>query len=525
MGGAIAGASTALLLRRRLPHLRVLIVEKKTEFDWKVGESTVEVSAYFLTRELRLAEYLIREHLQKQSFRFWFHHGEVRSLPEASEVGPYQLARTPAFQLDRSKLDEHVLQRAVQEGAELWRPARVVSFALAEDTGQADNTLLVERGGRRVEVRARWLVDASGRSAMIARAKQMLHPLREHPTAAIWARFRGVRDLEGPEICGTDPANPYLRSVLAPRWLATNHFTGWGYWIWFIPLRGGETSIGLVWDQRLVEPQGAHPQEKLLRFLQDNPLTRQLIEGAEVVPGDVRQFGHLPYLVDRAAGVGWSLVGDAAGFLDPFYSPGLDQMGFSARWTVELIRQREKMGDGESFARFVAEHSRAYTRYFRLLFEGIYRDKYYLMGDYDTMTAAFLLDTSLYYLVEAIPLYRWSADRMLVPPFYQKYSEIALRPIRFYQRRLVSIARRKRKLGIYGARNAGRRPRLVGFSVRSAVWLMFARGLGYYLRAEAENALSYLIRPKPMIPRMPIPAEPQRRAAAPNPTAEIIIGS
>jgi flavin-dependent dehydrogenase len=43
-GGAVAGASTAILLRRRIPGVRVLVVEKSDRFDWKVGESTVEVS-------------------------------------------------------------------------------------------------------------------------------------------------------------------------------------------------------------------------------------------------------------------------------------------------------------------------------------------------------------------------------------------------------------------------------------------------------------------------------------------------
>ena len=62
--------------------------------------------------------------------------------------------------------------------------------------------------------------------------------------------------MDGVEIAGTDSSDPFHRAVLAPRRLATNHFTGWGYWIWFIPLSGGETSVGLVWDTRLVQPEG-----------------------------------------------------------------------------------------------------------------------------------------------------------------------------------------------------------------------------------------------------------------------------
>ena len=44
VGGAFSGAATALVLKRRQPDARVLIIEKTSEFDRKVGESTTEVS-------------------------------------------------------------------------------------------------------------------------------------------------------------------------------------------------------------------------------------------------------------------------------------------------------------------------------------------------------------------------------------------------------------------------------------------------------------------------------------------------
>ena len=82
------------------------------------------------------------------------------------------------------------------------------------------------------------------------------------------------------------------------------------------------------------------------------------------------------------------------------------------------------------------------------------------MGDYDTMTIAFLLDTALYYLAAVMPIYRWSHERLGVPPFFEDGAEIGFYPIRFYNRRLVTIAQRKKALGIYGNHNAGRRPRV-----------------------------------------------------------------
>jgi len=513
VGGAVAGASTAIVLKRGKPDLKILVVEKTEQFDWKVGESTVEVSSYFLTRVLKQWTYMTREQLPKQAFRYWFFNDDVTCLREASETGPTQMARTPSFQLDRAKLDTHLLDVARQEGSEVWRPAKVTGYTLGEGAGP--NTLTIEKSdGTTATVTCRWLVDATGRQAMLARKRGGVTPIDTHPTAAIWARYNDVIDMDGVDLCGPDSGDPWQRAVIAPRRLATNHFNGWGYWIWFIPLHDGEMSVGLVWDKRLVTPEGTTPLDKLTRFLQTNPLTKQMIEGAKVVEGDCRYYAHLPYFVDKFIGPGWAQVGDAGGFLDPFYSPGLDQMSFSVWTRTRLILEDFAGAPAEKMTKAYAEHNRCYDRFFKYFYESIYRDKYYVMGDYDTMTIAFLLDTALYYVAAIMPLYRWSHERLGIPPFFQDGAEIGYYPIRFYNRRLVKIAQRKMALGIYGNHNAGKRPKFVGFSVRSAMWVMLLHGLLRWGKAELANAWTYVVRPKPL-------ARPEgnRGAASPAPAA------
>ena len=515
MGGAISGAATAVLLRRRMPDVKILVVEKSPAFDWKVGESTVEISAYFLTRELKIYDHLSREQLPKQAFRYWFHNEKVSCLREASETGPTQLARTPSFQIDRQKLDEHVLALAAQEGAEVWRPAKVVDVAL---NGDAGNTLVVEKAdGTRATVLCKWVVDATGRQAMLARKRGGLSPIESHPTSAIWVRYRGVKDMDGMEIAGKDSSDPFHRAVLTARRLATNHFTGWGYWIWFIPLQGGETSVGLVWDTRLVQPEGATPLEKLTRFLDANPLTREL-------------------LTQRDAGRGrLPAVRPPAVLRGPVHRSGLDvrratpaassipsTRRASTRWRsrstarVRLVEKALSGAPADEMAKEYELHNKRYARYFTYFYEAIFRDKYYVMGDYDTMTIAFLMDTALYYLAAVIPIYRWSSERLGLPPYYQDGSEIAFYPMRFYNRRLVAIAKRKKALGIYGNHNAGRRPGFVGFSVRGASWVMLGHGLLRWAKAELANAWSHVVKPAAIggpLPDLP-PKQPRAQAAA-----------
>src|SRR4030095_7448010 len=114
LGGAIAGASAALLLRRENPRLRVLVVEKLSAFDEKVGEATTEMSGMFLTRRLRLWRHLENEQLPKEGLRYWFRNEAVRTHAQASEAGGFVRSTVPSFQLRRDALDEHVLACAVE---------------------------------------------------------------------------------------------------------------------------------------------------------------------------------------------------------------------------------------------------------------------------------------------------------------------------------------------------------------------------------------------------------------------------
>jgi 2-polyprenyl-6-methoxyphenol hydroxylase-like FAD-dependent oxidoreductase len=120
LGGAFSGAATALLIKRRRPDARILIIEKATEFDRKVGESTTEVSSCFLTRILGLTSYLGHEQLLKQGLRLWFANGPDQRFDDCVEIGARYQARLPTFQVDRSKLDAHLLDLAAQVGCGIW---------------------------------------------------------------------------------------------------------------------------------------------------------------------------------------------------------------------------------------------------------------------------------------------------------------------------------------------------------------------------------------------------------------------
>ena len=457
IGGSLAGSASAIMLLRERPQLKVLIIEKSAAFTRRVGEASVEVSAYFLCRVLGLTQYLNDAHLVKQGMRFWFYNDRAETLADCAEIGGRYLARVPAFQLDRAALDEEVLRRAVSAGALLLRPASAGRVTLSSG-GMQSVEVRVEDQTRKIT--ARWVVDASGVAALLARQNGWWKPNTDHPTTAVWARWTGVKDWDSYELCQKFPE--YGMSCHGMRSTATNHLVGDGWWAWVIPLKGGDVSIGVVFDQRLVEwPESGSLGQRLKEFLLRHPAARELLADAHWREGDVHWRKNLPYYSTTFAGDGFALVGDAAGFIDPFYSPGIDWLSFTVSASVELVLAQMR---SESLSSKLTMHNQVFNRSYHRWFDAIYRNKYHYMGEFDLMRLAFLLDLGLYYLGVASQPFKRGPKALVEPLFSTKPSVPFYHLIRLYNRRFASLARSRRERRKLGLRNANRRFLFKGYT-------------------------------------------------------------
>lgn len=497
IGGAFAGASLATLVRRWCPESRVLIVERQADFGRKVGEATVEVSALFLHRVLGLYHVLARHHLPKHGLRYWFTDAPERSLTQMSEVGAGSLPLLPAFLLDRALFDSQLLTLAATEGAEVMRPCRVIAVEPAWPSSQIR---LEDASGER-QITARWVIDASGRHAFLARRWQLHQKTMEHPTAAVWARWKNVADLDSTAVLGADPRTPVLPGLICARRLGTNHFCGYGWWIWVIALAGGETSIGLVYQKELFElPGSGSVQERYRHFVTSQAGLRELLAQAEMDPTDWHTYQHLPYKTTRYMDRGWALVGDAASFLDPYYSPGLDHASMSVYATARLLEEdlREHLDEPTLGAHIEAHNQHFLTSYERWL-RALYTGKYELFGDAELTACAFLLDTSLYYLGVVTPVYS-NLDMLRQPLFGPPTaaSSIGFRVMHAFKQRLIHLARSRRQRGTYGQRNLHWRFYSKAPGLGSRAIKMLRQGLWLWLCCEWEAFLGHFdfLRPK-----------------------------
>ena len=205
------------------------------------------------------------------------------------------------FQVERARFDKVLLDHAELSGCEVWQQTRVQSVSI--DAGGASVSCV--RDGEASQVRARWLLDASGRDALLG--KQLKLPKTDlglPKKFATFAHFHGVRRNER-------PAHGHITVVRLQ----------FG-WCWIIPLDTEKTSVGLVQTLAHFQSSGLQPGECFERLVQSTPELRQRMGNAARIT-EYRSAGDYTYRYLQNAGSRWLLIGDAAGFIDPIFSSGV----------------------------------------------------------------------------------------------------------------------------------------------------------------------------------------------------------
>ncbi len=388
LGGGLAANLLARQLHIQQPDLSVGIFERSTETHFKVGESSVEIAGDYLIRKLKLSTHLYLRHLPKNGLRFFFDDPQRSSrLEDMSEIGPISLPFRPAFQLDRAALERELLEANEAAGVRIERGVRARNLELAMGDGPHHFDAVGADGTKRVE--ARWVVDATGRASLIAKKLDLRLPEEGHRIAAAWGRFEDVVDIDA---YGDDA---FRRRVnFTCRRLSTVHFNYPGYWIWFIPLRSGVTSVGVVcereiWDREIGSVSALRP------FLDSHRAVRDLLEGSKQLDeGGFQQlaFGSRQlFSADR-----WATIGEAGVFSDPFYSPGSDFIAIENDMVADLIERDHAPEPDPDWSERVA----LYDEFVRFRHEStlrIHRGLYSMLGSFELFKLRYSVDLAAYY--------------------------------------------------------------------------------------------------------------------------------
>jgi hypothetical protein len=210
-------------------------------------------------------------------------------------------------------------------------------------------------------------------------------------------------------------------------------------------------SVGMTWDRRIYQPPstGTIP-ERLRAVLEEHPVGAYVMSKAEPVEQDARIYQQLAYYSTEVMAPGWAAVGDAAGFMDPLYSHGIDFIGNTVYAVAQMVIDSIK---GQNVDQRVTAYNESYQESYHRWFESLYKDKYYYIGDAELMTAATLMDVGFYFFGPVRLIYQDHVSEMAHMPYYGPAGKIVASIMRTYNRRFAELAKRRRARGIYGQRN------------------------------------------------------------------------
>lgn len=420
MGAGFAGNCQARHLLLNIPNLKVAIIDprspERSVGDLKVGESTVEIAALFLSKELGLHDYLIDNHNPKHGLTFHWPKdpSQTKKLDDYYQAGNRTVV-IDTFQLNRARLEKDILAMNQEMGATFYQ-GKVVDFDLASQ--DALHTIEVKLEDSTVRLQAKHLVDAAGRRFLIGKKVDNVvfdpEELYGINTGSAWFRVKNIdRSL-------IDEGYQPTRAA-SSRYYSTNHWFGHGHWFWMIPIdkEENEMSIGIVYHKDVISADKINTLEKLKSFLKANhTVVYDLVESGECV-----DFLHLPRLAHKSkqhiSADNWYVLGDAAQMYDPFYSPGMTLTALGIESTTECIRSKlAQEADAQekqlAFDQFLVTNSRTYNQ--------IYQKHDRHLGNASVMSWRIYMENMFWFGI-LVPMYigKWFLD----VDFIGQYKQIA----------------------------------------------------------------------------------------------------
>jgi FADH2 O2-dependent halogenase len=224
-----------------------------------------------------------------------------------------------SYHVDRAKFDAFLLRHARELGSEVHQGVRVREVLFNGDRAAG---VRVELFGKSMEIPASFVIDGSGRTAILGRQLNLFEKDPIFDQYAMHAQFTHVDRSQ----CGTaDDIHIYFLPIKRG-------------WVWQIPISDHITSVGVVTEKAEFKKSSGRVEDWFQSALEMTPDIKRAMQNAKRIT-DFSREGDYSYSMKKFAGPGYALIGDAARFVDPIFSSGVSIALNSGRFVARALEQ------------------------------------------------------------------------------------------------------------------------------------------------------------------------------------------
>lgn len=318
IGGGPAGSTLGSLLAQG--GYRALVLEKDIHPRDHVGESLTPSTNPIFKRIGFLEKMEDAGFVHKPGACWTAPHAPVGKFVaiRLGEFPPPGAVQLYTYNVERDVFDTMLLRHAFELGAQVLQGVSVKQVLF--DGGRAIGVRAAVSDGWERDITARVVVDASGRRCIIANQLGLKRKDIQFNQFGIYSWFKDV-----------EPNPSGYEGFLLLHFLGLERA-----WAWQIPMRNGIWSVGVVTDKGDFQKSGRSHEEFFDSLVRLNKSLQHNMGNAERVrPWWIE--ADYSYKVEKFAGDGWLMIGDAVRFVDPIFSTGVDVAMYSALYAFEAI--------------------------------------------------------------------------------------------------------------------------------------------------------------------------------------------
>lgn len=310
IGAGPAGSVAAGILKQH--DIPTIVVEKEKFPRFVIGESLLPrcMEAF---QEAGFMDDLEQQGFQEKNGAFFIRDHDICDFSFETQ---FTKGWNKTWQMQRARFDKCLTDNLEKRGVGLRFQHTVQSITFE---GSDSTTTIINEEGEEFQIKARFIMDASGYGRVIPRLFQLDRPSELPPRKTLLVH---LKDPNRQQYQQPDRIHVIVQQLQT--------------WIWLIPFSDGTTSVGFVSNPDYFEGLHGSTEEQMRTLIEREPMIRERFADVEFL-FEPRFLSGWSVTTEKFYGDGYVLTGNVTEFLDPVFSSGVTLAAVSSSLAANLV--------------------------------------------------------------------------------------------------------------------------------------------------------------------------------------------